>query len=71
MSERKFTYLLELSLYGGSDLDERIDQLVDTTNSPKVSFPNNDESEPKESDKDDHIKDIANGFSAVEKKIHQ
>ena len=28
----------ELSLYGGSDLDEQIDQLVDTNNSPKVNF---------------------------------
>ena len=25
----------ELSLYGGSDLDEQIDRLMDTTNSPK------------------------------------
>ena len=40
----------ELSLYGGSDLDEQIDQLVDTTNS-QVNFTNhNDESEPEESD---------------------
>ena len=31
----------ELSLYGDSDLDEQIDRLVDTTNSPKVNFANN------------------------------
>ena len=57
----------ELSLYGGSDLDEQIDRLVDTTNSPKVHFANNDESEPEESDEDDLINDIASDFSAVEK----
>ena len=57
----------ELSLYGGSDLDEQTDQLADTTNS-QVNFPNhNDESETEESDEDDLIKDIANYFSAVEK----
>ena len=57
----------ELSLYGGSDLDEQIDRLVDTTNG-QVNFANhNDESEPEESDEDDLIKDIANDFSAVEK----
>ena len=38
-----------------------------TTNTPKVNFTNNDESEPKESDEDDLIKDTANNFSAVEK----
>ena len=63
-----FTYLLELSLYGGSDLDEQVDQLVDTTNSQKVNFSNNDESELEGSDKDDLIKGIANDFSAVEKR---
>ena len=53
------------SLYGGSDLDEQIDRLVDTTKSPKVNFANNnDESEPEESDEDDLIKDIAIDFSA-------
>ena len=36
----------ELPLYGGSDLDEQIDRLADTTNSPKVNFANSDESEP-------------------------
>ena len=61
-----FTYLLELSLYGGSDLDEQVDQLVDTTK--KVNFSNNDESELEGSDKDDLIKGIANDFSAVEKR---
>ena len=40
---------------------------MDTTNSPKVHFANNDESEPEESDKDDLINDIAIDFSAVEK----
>ena len=57
----------ELSLYGGSDLDEQIDRLVDMTNSPKVHFANDDESEPEESDEDDLINDIASDFSAVEK----
>ena len=61
----------EVSLYGVSDLDEQIDRLVDTTNNPKVSFANNDESEPERSDKDDLIKDIANDFRAVEKQVHQ
>ena len=42
---------------------------MDTTKSPKVNFANNnDESEPEEIDEDDLIKDIANDFSAVEKK---
>ena len=27
-----------LFFYGGSDLDEQIDQLVDTNNSPKINF---------------------------------
>ena len=50
-------------------MDEQIDWLVDTTKSPKVNFANNnDESEPEEIDEDDLIKDIANDFSAVEKK---
>ena len=40
---------------------------MDTTNSPKVHFANNDESEPEESDEDDLINDIASDFSAVEK----
>ena len=57
----------ELSLYGGSDLDEQIDQLVDTTNSPKANFENNDESGPEGSDEDDIIKHIASDFSAGEK----
>ena len=61
----------ELSLYSGSDLDEQIDQLLDTTNSLKVNFANNDESEPEESDEDDLIKDIASIFSPVEKQVHQ
>ena len=62
----------ELSLYSGSDLDEQIDRLVDTTNS-QVNFANHnkDESEPDKSDEDDLIKDIANNFSAVEKPGHQ
>ena len=29
-----------MSLYGGSDLDEQTNRLVDTTNSPKVHFAN-------------------------------
>ena len=57
----------ELSLYGGSDLDEQIDRLVDTTNNHVNSANHNDESEPEQSDEDDLIKDIANNFSAVEK----
>ena len=57
----------ELSLYGGSELDEQIDRRLDTTNSRKVNFANNDESEPEGSDEDDPIKDNANDFSAVEK----
>ena len=41
---------------------------MDTTNSPKVNFANNNnESKPDESDEDDLIKDIPNDFSAVEK----
>ena len=55
----------ERSLYVGSDLDEQNDQLVDTTNNPKVNFANNDKSQPEESDEDDLIKDTANDFSAV------
>ena len=57
----------ELSLYGGSDFDEQIDRLVNTTNSQVNFANNNDKSEPEESDEDDLIKDIANNFSAVEK----
>ena len=57
----------ELSLHGSSDLDEQIDGLVDTTNSPKVNFANNDESEHEGSDEDDLINDIASDFTAVEK----
>ena len=58
----------ELSLYGGWNLDEQINRLVDTTKSPKVTFANNnDESEPEESHEDDLIKDIGNDFSAAEK----
>ena len=39
----------ELSLYSGSDLDEQIDQLVDTTNNQvNLANHNNDESEPEE-----------------------
>ena len=40
---------------------------MDTTNSLKVNFANNDESEPEGSDEDDLIKGIASNFSAVEK----
>ena len=41
---------------------------MDSTNSPKVNFANNnDESEPDENDEDDFIKVIANNFSAMEK----
>ena len=58
----------ELSLYGGSDLDEQIDQLVNTNKSPKINFvKNNDESAPEECDEDDLLKDIGNDFSIVEK----
>ena len=57
----------ELSLYGGSDLDEQIDLLLDTTNSQVNFANNNDESELEESYEDDLIKEIANHFSAVEK----
>ena len=41
---------------------------MDTTINPKINFANNDKSEPEESDEDD-VKDIANGFSAVEKTV--
>ena len=61
----------ELSLYGGSDLDQKIDpwnEKMDTTINPKINFANNHKSEPEESD-DDDVKDIANGFSAVEKTV--
>ena len=57
----------ELSLHGSSDLDEQIDRLVDTTNSPNVNFANNDESEHEGSDEDDLIKGIASNFSPVGK----
>ena len=58
----------ELSLYGGSDLDEQIDQLVNTNKSPKINFvKNNDESAPEECDEDDLLKDTGNDFSIVEK----
>ena len=40
---------------------------MDTTNSSKVNFANNDELEPERSDEDDLINDIASDFSAVEK----
>ena len=40
---------------------------MDTTNNLKVNFANNDEPEPKKSDEDDFIKDIAIDFGAVEK----
>ena len=40
---------------------------MDTTNSPKVNFANNDEWEPEGSDEDDLINDIASNFSAVGK----
>ena len=56
----------KLPLYG-PDLNEQIDWLVDTTNSPKVYFANNDESGPERSDEHDLIKDIGRDFSAVEK----
>ena len=49
-----------------ADLDEQIDWLVDTTNSRKVQFANNDEMEPEGSDEDDLI-NVASNFSAVEK----
>ena len=48
-------------------MDEQIDQLVDTTNSPKANFANNYESEREGSDEGDLIEDIANDFSTVEK----
>ena len=58
----------ELYLYGGSDLDEQIDELVNTNKSPKVNFAkNNDESAPEECDEDELLKDIGNDFSIVEK----
>ena len=58
----------KLSLYSGSDLDEHINGLVDTTKSPKVNFTsNNDESELEVCDEDDLIKNISNNVSAVEK----
>ena len=58
----------ELPLYGGSDLDQQNDPLVDTTNS-QVNFVNHnkDEFESEESDEDDLMKDSANDFSAAEK----
>ena len=53
----------ELSLYVGSDLDEPIDQLVDTTKSLKVNFTSNsDHFRPKENDE--------GHFSAVDQ-FHQ
>ena len=55
----------ELSLYGGSDLDDQIDRLVDTlhiANAKRGCI--NDEGE--DSDEDDLIKDIENDLGSVE-----
>ena len=57
----------KLSLHSGSDLDEQIDGLVNTTKSPQVNFTSNNDSDPEEGDEDDLIKDIATNFTAVEK----
>ena len=55
----------KLFLYGGFELDEQIDWLVDTIKNPKVNFDSNsDDSEPEKSD-------IANDFSPVEKQVLQ
>ena len=54
----------EISLYGGSDLDEQIDRLVDKgPNANAKEGSNYDEV----SDEDDLIKDIENDFCSVEK----
>ena len=53
----------ELSLYGGSDLDEPIDQLVDTTKSLKVNFTSNSDHFRPEENEEGH-------FSAVDQ-FHQ
>ena len=60
----------ELYLCGDSDLDEQIDQLEDTTKSPKGNFgSNNDNSKPDKSDENHLNKNIANGFSVVKKTV--
>ena len=55
----------ELSLYGGSDLDDQIDRLVDT---PYIANAKGGciNEEGKDSDDDDLIKDIENDFNWVE-----
>ena len=55
----------ELSLYDGSDLDDQIEKLIDTShiaNAKEVRINEEDE----DSDEDDLIKDIENGFNSVE-----
>ena len=55
----------KLSLYGGSDLDDQIDRLVDTPHiaNAKAGHINK---EDEDSDEDDLIKDIENDFNLVE-----
>ena len=57
----------ELSLYGGSDLDDQIDRLVDTLYYSHCQRKGGRISEKgEESDDDDLIKDIENGFNLAE-----
>ena len=57
----------ELSLYGGSDLDDQIDRLVDTLYYSDCQRKGGRISEKGEdSDDDDLIKDIENGFNLAE-----
>ena len=55
----------ELSLYGGSDLDDQIDRLVDTRHIANANGGCMNE-EGEDSDEDDLIKDIENDFNSVE-----
>ena len=55
----------EFSLYGGSDLDDQIDRLVDTPHIANAKGGRINE-EGKDSDEDDLIKDIENDFNSVE-----
>ena len=54
-----------MSLYGGSDLDDQIDRLVDTPHTAKAKG-GCINVEGEDSDQDDLIKDIENDFNSVE-----
>ena len=54
-----------MSVYGGSDLDDQIDRLVDTLHIANAKGSHINE-EGEDSDKDNLIKDIQNDFNSVE-----